>query len=507
MIYLATLSELATGFGAALQPRFLMYALIGCALGTAVGVIPGIGPPGAIAILLPLSFHMDLTGAVIMLAAIYYGVMFGGSITSILINVPGEPTCTVATFDGYPLTQQGKAGVALTLNAVASFVGGFIAVMILVAIGPPLARWALLIGPPELFIVLLLAFLLVAVLGADSLAKATLAALLGLLMATVGMDPSLGVARFTFGAAPLLSGLSLAPVFMGLFGLSEVMINAQRDLDTSKLSTKFGIYPKIKEVLATGPAMLRGSGIGFVTGIIPGLGALAPTLISYAVEKRVSKDPSQFGKGAHAGVAGPESANNAGAISAFIPMLTLGIPGSATIAILMGAFIIHGVTPGPFLFTNHPDVVWPIIASMIIGNFILVVLNLPLVGVWVRFLRMPRPYLMAVIMSFMVIGSYSVGNSLANVWLLLVFGVVGFVMKKLNFPLAPLALTFVLGIFAERSFRRSLEMSDGSLAIFWTQPIARVGVIAFLLILAISAVMRIRRLVRGEPRTQMVDAE
>lgn len=486
------IAELLSGLWAALQPEYLWIAFAGAAMGTAVGVIPGLGPPGAIAVLLPLSFQFPLTPAIIFLAAIYYGVMFGGSITSILINVPGEPTCTVACFDGYPLTKQGKAGVALTLNAMGSMFGGFVGIFLLVAIGPPLAKWALNIGPPELFTLLLLAFLLVSILAGEQASKAMVSALLGLLLSLVGTDPSIGLPRFTFGNPVLFDGLALAPVFMGVFGLGELLRVAEgKGVEGGRL-TDFGVYPKVREVLRTVPAMIRGSGIGFVTGVIPGMGALAPTFISYATEKKISKTPEMFGKGALNGVAGPESANNSAAISAFIPMLTLGIPGSATVAILMGAFIFHGVIPGPFLFENHPDVVWPIIGSMLVGNVALVILNLPMVGIWARVINIPKRYLLSVVMGLMVIGAYSIGNTMVNVWVLLIFGVIGYGLQKADIPLAPLALTFILGTFAEEALRRSLQMSGGSYGIFWTRPIPRGGLILFASVVVISTVVKIR---------------
>jgi putative tricarboxylic transport membrane protein len=487
-------AELLQGLWAALQPEYLWLAFAGAAVGTAVGVIPGLGPPGAIAILLPLSFQFPLTPAIIFLAAIYYGVMFGGSITSILINVPGEPTCTVACFDGYPLTLQGRGGVALALNALGSMFGGFVGIFLLVAIGPPLARWALNIGPPELFALLLLAFLLVAVLAGERASKAILSALFGLLLSLVGTDPTIGLPRFTFGQPVLFDGLALAPVFMGIFGLSEIMRVAEGSTVTSARSMKVGSFPKLRELLPTVPAMVRGSGIGFVTGVIPGMGALAPTFLSYATEKKLSKTPELFGKGALNGVAGPEAANNSAAISAFIPMLTLGIPGSATVAILMGAFIFHGVTPGPFLFQNHPDIVWPIIGSMIVGNIALVILNLPMVGIWARVINIPKRYLLSGVMALMVVGAYSIGNTMVNVWVLLVFGVVGYGLQKADIPLAPLALTFILGTYAEESLRRTLEMSGGTYAILWERPIPRAGLILFAVLVASSVVLRVRAL-------------
>lgn len=496
------LNDLLLGFSVALTPQNLLFAFIGCVMGTLVGVLPGLGPAAGTALLIPLTFHLPPTGAIIMLAAIYYGSQYGGTITSVLINVPGEASSAVTCLDGYQMAQQGRAGAALAISAIGSFIGGSIAVMGLVA-AAPLTRFALEFGPVEFFALMVLGLTLVSGLAGDSMVKALMSAILGLMLGTVGMDPAQGVPRFTFDSMELMEGIGFVPVIMGLFGISEVLLNAEekwKPIVTAKMSS---LWPSMADLKESAAPILRGSFIGFLLGLVPGMTGSACSFASYVAEKKFSKTPEKFGTGMIAGVAGPESANNAHANAAYIPLFTLGIPGSATVAILMGAFMMNGLVPGPFLFKEHPDVAWGVIASMYVGNVMLLILNLPLVGIWVKILKIPYGILFAIIMGFMLLGAYATESSAFDIHSMLLFGVVGYAMRKLDIPLAPAVLTLILGPLMEKNLRRALEMSQGDFGIFLESPIA----IGLFIVAAIALALPLLRLVFGKRAAIPVDAE
>jgi putative tricarboxylic transport membrane protein len=482
-----SVTHLLSGFAAALSPAYLAYAFAGCVFGTLIGVLPGLGPSAGTAILIPLTFKLDPTGAIIMLAAIYYGAMYGGTITSVLINVPGEAASVITCLDGHQMAKQGRGGTALGIAAIGSFIGGLVASMALALIAAPLARLALKFGPPEFFALMLLGLCLVSGLAGRSLAAALLMTVLGLLISMIGIDPVRGAPRFAFGIADLYDGLGIVPVVMGLFGIAEILITAEqpvREIIRARLSS---LLPSRDEWRRSWGAIWRGTGIGFGLGLIPGIGAIVPTFMAYILEKRLSKTPEGFGQGAIEGVAAPETANNAYANAAMVPFLTLGIPSSPTIAVLMGAFIVNGLTPGPFLFQERPDLVWTVIASFFIGNVILLVLNLPLVGLWAKILHVPFRYLAVGVLVFCVLGAYSLQQSAFDVWVMIGFGVIGYGFRKLDLPLAPLVLGLILGPALERSLRTSLEMSAGEYAIFFTRPLCLGLLIASAAVLVVAA--------------------
>jgi putative tricarboxylic transport membrane protein len=495
-------NDLMMGFSVALTPQNLMFAFIGCVMGTLVGVLPGLGPAAGTALLIPLTFSLPPTGAIIMLAAIYYGSQYGGTITSVLINVPGEASSAITCLDGYQMAQNGRAGAALAIAAIGSFVGGTIAVMGLVA-AAPLTRFALEFGPVEFFALMILGLTLVSGLAGASMVKALISAILGLLLGTVGMDPSQGVPRFTFDSMELMEGIGFVPVIMGLFGISEVLLNAEekwKPIITAKMSS---LWPSKQDLKDSAAPIFRGSFIGFLLGLVPGMTGSACSFTAYVAEKKLSKTPEKFGTGMIAGVAGPESANNAHANAAYIPLFTLGIPGSATVAILMGAFMMNGLVPGPFLFKDHPQVAWGVIASMYVGNVMLLILNLPLVGIWVKILQVPYSILFAIIMGFMLLGAFATENSAFDIYSMLLFGVVGYCMRKLDFPLAPAVLTLILGPLMEKNLRRSLEMSQGDFGIFLESPIA----VGLFIVAAIVLLLPLLRLLLGKRAVLPVDAE
>ena len=478
------LQFLINGFALALTPANLAFALIGCVLGTLIGVLPGLGPAAGTAILIPLTFKLDPTAAIIMLAAIYYGAMYGGTITSVLINVPGEAASVVTCLDGYQMARQGRGGAALGIAAIGSFIGGLFATVMLVIVALPLARLALKFGPPEFFALMLFGMCLVTGLAGRSLPAALLMTVFGLLLAMIGIDPVRGAPRFTAGIAELYDGIGFIPVVMGLFGVAEILITIEAraaPMIETKLAT---MWPTREEWRRSYGAIGRGTVIGFFLGLIPGVGAVIPTFMAYIAEKRVSKTPERFGSGAIEGVAAPETANNAYANAAMVPLLVLGVPSSPTIAVLMGAFIINGITPGPFLFNEKPDLVWTVIASFFIGNAILLVLNLPLVGIWASLLRLPYQYLCVGTLVFCIVGAYSLRGSVFDIGMMIAFGVIGYVLRKLDFPLAPAVLALILGPFMEKSLRTSLEMSAGDFSIFVTRPLS-----AALLILAVVVII------------------
>jgi len=493
---LDSLAHLMAGFSAAMTPAYLTYALIGCIFGTLIGVLPGLGPAAGTAILIPITFKLDPTGAIIMLAAIYYGAMYGGTITSVLLNVPGEAASVITCLDGHQMAKQGRGGTALGIAAIGSFVGGLFATVALVLVAPPLAKFALTFGPPEYFALMVFGLCLVSGLAGKSLAAAMVMTAFGLIISLIGIDPVRGAPRFTFSVPELYDGLGVVPVVMGLFGIAEILITAeQRSRDMIRTSFK-GLFPSRAEWRRSWGAIARGTGIGFFLGLIPGIGAIVPTFMSYIVEKRVSKTPEEFGNGAIEGVAGPETANNAYANAAMVPFLTLGIPSSPTIAVLMGAFIINGLTPGPFLFQERPDLVWTVIASFFIGNVMLLVLNLPLVGLWAKILEVPFKYLAVGVLLFCIMGAYSLKQSPFDVWVMLGFGVLGYLFRKVNLPVAPLVLGLILGPAIETSLRTSLEMSAGDFGILAERPLCLGLLIASALVLAASALSLAPRALR-----------
>lgn len=468
------LDGLINGFSVATTPINLLFAFIGALIGTAVGVLPGLGPAATIALLLPVAYTIaSPVTAIIMMAGVYYGSMYGGSTTSILLNLPGEAASVVTCYDGYKMAKKGRAGVALGIAAIGSFIAGTGAVIGLTLFAPPIAEFALKFGPPEKCALALVGLLMAVTLSGSSIVKGLVMLVTGLLLASVGLDPISGKTRFAFGVTELQSGFDFVTLAMGIFGLGEIFYNLEMVAKTELVTTKVGqIWPRMKDWLRSQFAILRGTLIGFFIGVIPGGGAVISSLVSYAVEKKISKHPEEFGQGAIEGVAGPESANNAASSSSFIPLLTLGIPGNAAIAMIFAALLIKGVTPGPFLMTERPDVFWGVIASMYIGNVMLLVLNLPLVGLWVQLLRVPYGILAPVVILFTVIGTYSISNQAFDVYSLIGFGIFGYILRKLNFEAGPLLLAFVLGPMIEATLRQSLLMSGGSFTIFLSRPIS-----------------------------------
>jgi len=494
------LSSFASGLLLALSPQNLLFALVGSIIGTLVGVLPGVGPVAGIAILLPVTFDMPAVGALIMLAAIYYGTMYGGTITSVLMNVPGESASVVTAIEGYEMAKRGRAGAALAIAAIGSFIGGCAATVAMILLARPLTALGLLFGPPEFFALVLVGFSLLIGLAGDSALKAIVSTLFGLALTLPGLDPMIGTPRLTFGVQELFDGLGFVPVLMGLFGVSEILLNIegrQAAFSGARVQSLFITRADWRE--SRWP-IARGTLVGFFIGVVPGLGAATASFVSYALEKRVARNPEQFGKGAIAGVAAPETANNAASNAAFLPLLTLGIPGSASVALLLGAFLINDITPGPFLFRDHPDVVWALIASMLVGNVMLLVLNLPLVGLWAKVLLIPYPLLFAIILVFAIVGSYSISGSMFDVGVMLVFGLVGYLLRKLGFPLAPIALTLVLGPQFEHSLRQSLVLSNGDYAIFFRSAISTTLVCVAVIAVLLSVARPAMALVRGMKR-------
>jgi putative tricarboxylic transport membrane protein len=487
------IGNLLMGFSVALTPMNLLMALIGSILGTLIGVLPGIGPAAGSAMLIPLTFSMDPTGAIIMLTALFYGTQYGGTITSVLLNVPGEASSVVTCLDGYQMAKQGRAGVALSVAAIGSFIGGTFATLCLVFAAGPLSRWALEFGPAEFFSLILLGISLLMGLAGKSMLKALIMGVFGLALAMVGTDPAKGVPRFTFGIAELLDGIGFIPIIMGLFGLAELIENAEKPLAQTVLAKMSSLIPTRQDIRDSAGAVVRGSLIGTALGLIPGITNSASSFLAYIAEKKSSKHPERFGTGMIQGVAGPETANNAHANGALIPLFTLGIPASPTIAVIMGAFLMHGLIPGPFLFKEHPHLAWGVIASFYIGNIMLLILNLPLIGIWVKVLKVPYGILCSIILGFLILGSYSVSNNAFDILVMTIFGVIGYVLRKLEFPLAPVVLTLILGPMMERSLKQSLEISQGSFLIFLKSPIAVVFLALTALVLVLPSLKSFRR--------------
>jgi putative tricarboxylic transport membrane protein len=488
---LESLQQLIEGFGIAATMANVFYCFIGAVIGTLIGVLPGIGPIAGIALLIPATFGLNPTSAIIMLAGIYYGAMYGGSTTSILLNVPGETASVITCIDGYQMAQKGRAGPALAICAIGSFVAGTLAIFGLVFVAPPLAEAALAFGPPEYFSLMVLGFVVLSNVTGTSLLKSLMMALVGLIIGTIGLDPVTGVARFTFESVSLLSGIEFVAVAIGLFGIGEVLVNAEKSVEALEgrviVPRLRDLYPNLEDLKKAIKAILRGAGIGFGVGLVPGPAPVIATYSSYMIEKKVSKHPEEFGHGAIEGVAGPEAANNAACQSAFIPLFVLGIPFAPPTAILLGALLIHGVTPGPMLITEHPELFWGVIASMYIGNFILLLLNLPFVPLFANILRIPKRILLPLVILFCITGMYTVNNSIFDIWVMLLFGGLGFLMKKLDYEGAPLLLALVLGPKLEVAFRQSLMISHGDFGIFVGRPISMIFLLSTLLFLMFPA--------------------
>ena len=480
------LNGLMQGFSVALTPMNLAMCFLGCLLGTIVGVLPGLGPPATIAMLLPLTFKMDPTGAMIMLAGIYYGAKYGGSTTSILLNVPGESSSVVTCLDGYQMARQGRAGAALGISAIASFVAGTIGTVLLMLVAPPLAKLSLAFSSPEYFALMVLGLAMVVLLAGDSLTKALLAMTLGLWIAGMGTDLFTATSRFTFGQTELLGGIDFVIVAIGIFAVGEVMANMEPEKPLDMLPVPKGLknlFPTLQDLKDCRFAFMNGSIIGFFIGILPGAGATISSFLSYGLEKAVSKHPEKFGTGVIEGVAAPEGANNADTAGAMVPLLTLGIPGSGTTAILLAALVLWGFKPGPMFIEDSPAMFWGLVASMYIGNVVLLILNLPLVAVFAQLLRMPGYVMYPLILGVSMVGIYTINSSIFQLCLLAVFGLVGYAMRKLDFPTAPLVLGLVLGDSMEKALRQSLMMSQGDLSILFRPiPAVLLSIAAFLLL-------------------------
>jgi len=484
---LETLQNLSLGFSVALSPPVLLYAVVGCIIGTLVGVLPGVGPLAGISLLLPATFGLNATTAIVLLAGIYYGAMYGGSTTSILMRIPGEAASVMTCIDGYAMTRKGRAGAALAIAAIGSYIAGTVSVVGLMFLAPPLASFALRFGPPEMFALMLLGLLVLAYMSGGSMAKSLAMAALGLLFGMIGIDPMTGFFRFHYGLVELGDGIGVVPVAVGLFGLSEILLTAGQATPPEVLKPKLReLLPSRQEWRDSVWPIGRGTVLGFLIGIIPGSAHIISSFVSYAVERRLSRHPERFGQGAVEGVAGPESANNSATSGAFVPMLALGVPSGPIPAVMMAAMMIHGISPGPLLITQQPELFWGFIASMYVGNVVLLILNLPMVGVFVNLLRIPYPILYPAILVFCVLGVYAVNGSVVDVWLMAVMGALGYLLRKFDFETAPVVLGLVLAPMLEMSFRQSLAMSSGNYAIFVNRPIAATMLLVGLGLLLLS---------------------
>jgi putative tricarboxylic transport membrane protein len=497
------LSSVGQGFAVAFAPINLALCFVGVLIGTLVGVLPGLGPVAAMSLLLPVSFHVPPVGAVILLAGIYYGAMYGGSTTSILVRIPGEAASIVTCLDGYQMALQGRAGPALGISAFASFIAGTVSVLALMLVAPPLAEFALRFGPPEYFALMVVGLTILALLASGPLWKALVMTGAGLVLGSIGIDSMGGTPRYTFGILELADGIGLAPVVMGLFGVAEVLVNLERTVSRSIVEGRIAhLLPTRRDWADSAAPIARGSVLGFLLGILPGGGAIVSSFASYALEKALSKRPDRFGKGAVEGVAGPEAANNAAATGAFVPLFTLGLPANSVMAVLLGAMIVHGMQPGPMLLAQKPDLFWGAVTSMYMGNAMLLVLNLPLIGLWVRMLKIPYSVLCPFILLFCLIGVYSLNNSVTEVLIMVACGAIGYLCRKFAYEPAPLVLALVLGPMLEMALRRSLLISGGDAAIFVTRPIA-----AALLVLAAAMLLLPLVPAAGKRLVTLTDAE
>jgi putative tricarboxylic transport membrane protein len=488
-------SSLMSGFAAALTPMYIALCFLGVLLGQIVGVLPGIGPAAAIALLLPITFGMDATGAIIMFAGIYYGSQYGGTLTSVLISVPGESSTVMTAVDGYQMALKGRAGAALGISAIGSFIAGTIGTIALILVAPPLAKMALSFGPPEYFSLVLLGLMALAAVG-GSLLKGLTAGLAGLALGTMGIDPQSGIPRFDFGHVWLLDGLEFIVLTVALFGMGEVLAGCNAGV-ARPVAQVTNVLPSRADWQQSRMPIFRGSVIGFIIGVLPATGATIASFVAYIVEKKIAKDPSRFGKGAIEGVAGPEASNNAAAAGALVPMLSLGVPGSGTTAVILGALIMFGVRPGPEMFTTNADLVWALIASMLIGNFLLLIMNLPLAGLFAKLLMVPYSWLYPPILALCIAGVYSQSNSLEDAWLLVGFGALGWLMKRYDWPMPPMILGLVLSPLFETSLRQSLTLSLGDPMIFVSRPLSAALLACAALALIVPMLMILRGKLRG----------
>ncbi len=488
------MENLIGGFATVFQPATLAYCFIGVFLGTVVGILPGLGPLTTIALLLPITYKMDVTSAIIMLSGIYYGVAYGGTVTSVLMRIPGEASSVVTCLDGYEMARKGRAGAALGIAALGSFFAGTVGVVAISYLSPPLSRWVLAFGPAEYAMVMLAGLALVTYFSSGSRLKALLMAAFGLLLGTVGSDPLAGTARLTFGVFHLLGGIDLVPLAIGLFGISEVLSMSLNKPEKMKVlpppSTLLGFMPNREEMRRSVAPVARGTVLGFLVGLIPGGGAVLATFLSYATERKLSKRPEEFGKGAVEGLAGPESANNAGTAGAFVPLLCMGVPANAITALLLGAFMIHGVAPGPTIMERQPEIFWAIVASMYVGNVMLLILNLPLIGLFVRILDVPRAWLSSIILMVCLVGVYSTNSAPMDVLLAVMFGIIGYILRRYGYDLGIVILAYVLGGIFERSVRRALAISDGELSIFVSTPLTITFAVITFVLVAIAFIPR-----------------
>lgn len=493
------LSNIVLGFGVAVTPVNLFYCLLGVTLGTMIGILPGIGPSATVALLLPITYTMPDTAALIMLAGIFYGAQYGGSTTAILVNLPGESSSVVTCIDGYAMARQGRAGVALATAALGSFFAGTVATVLIVVVAKPLSAIALAFGPADYFSLVIFGLLFAVFLSSGSPVKAVGMVAFGIALSLVGIDPTSGEQRFTFGMAELFDGIDFVVLAIGLLGVSEILFNLQQSVERDAGAAKTGsLMPTRQDFKQAFPAVLRGTALGSFLGVLPGGGAIMSSFASYALERKIAKDPSRFGKGAIEGLAGPESANNAGAQTSFIPLLTLGIPANGLMALMVGAMMIQGITPGPEVMQSRPDLFWGLIASMWVGNLLLLVLNLPLIGIWVRLLGIPYRFLCPAILMFCAIGAYGLSYSVVDVLFCAAFGIVGFFLRKIGCEPAPLVLGFVLGPLLEQNMRLGLLISQGSFSTFVTHPISATllalsGMVVIMM--AMPAIMRRREVV------------
>src|SRR2546423_750539 len=503
---MGAIESLGLGFSVALQPAVLWYAFLGCLVGTLVGVLRRIGTLVGISLLLPIHFGLNGTSAIGMLADIYYGSQYGGSTTSILLRIPGEASSVMTCIDGNAMARKGRAGAALCIAAVGSWIAGTFGVIVLTLIAPPLATIALKFGPPEYTALLVLGLVFLAYMSTTSLSRTLLMAAFGLLLGTIGIDPLSGHFRYSFDIAELGDGIGIVPVAVGLFGLGEILTTPSADVVGKVIAPKLReLLPSRREWRESGWPIARGSVLGFLIGLTPGSAHIISSFLSYAIERRVSKHPEEFGNGAVAGVAGPESANNAASTGAFVPMLALGLPTGPITAVLMAALMIHGVAPGPQLVSEHPNVFWGFIASMYVGNVMLLALNLPLVGLFVNVLRIPYVYLYPLVIMFCIIGVYAVNHSIVDVWIMLIMGVVGYGLRKFGLDPAPLVLGLVISPTLEMSLRQSLIMSNGNWTIFFQRPIAAVLLAVCAALLALAALSLVRA--RKDWRSKLAEAE
>ncbi|MDD5171039.1 MAG: tripartite tricarboxylate transporter permease, partial [Syntrophales bacterium] len=470
-----TFHYLLQGAQVAFEPTNLLFCFIGVLMGTLVGVLPGLGPTAAIALLLPVSYHIPPVATIIMLCGIYYGAMYGGSTTSILVNMPGEAASVITCIDGYQMAKHGRAGPALGIAAFGSFIAGTLGIVGIMLLAPPMAEVALSFGPPEYFSMMLMGIVIIVYMSSGSILKDFMMAVFGLLLGTIGMDSIAGTERLTFGILELADGIGFIPAVMGLFGISEILMNVERLVATTLITEKVkNLLPNLQDWKDSIGPILRGSVLGFIIGVLPGPAPVISTYASYAMEKKLSKTPKKFGTGFIAGVAGPESANNAASSGAMIPLFTLGIPANSVIAVLLGAFMIHGLQPGPMFISKYPDIFWGTIVSMYLGNAMLLVLNLPLIPLWVKVLKVPYAILFPLILIFCLIGVYSLNFSQVEIGLMIGFGVFGYIMRKFKFEMAPLILALVLGPMMESNLRLSLLLSQGDISVFITKPLSAV---------------------------------